>query len=146
MTKKNTFKRVAENKSQRRNLKIGVNNASNGNVRFYRKNIPKNNVYATYTNKGNTLNAHLMYTNENHEGKKYQQNFLRLAINSAKNAGYKNMTGISVYVIPPNNNRYGNMPPSSYIFRKFGFKRQTPNKPGNNSKGLKQKIKWALNF
>jgi hypothetical protein len=140
MTKKNNFKRIAENKS--RHLQIGVNN-KNGNVRFYRKNIPnKNNVYATYTNKGNTLNAHLMYTNLNYEGRKYQQNFLRLAVNSAKNAGYKNMSGVSVYIIHPNT--YGNMPPSSYIFRKFGFIRQPPNNPGNNNRGPKQKIKWAL--
>ena len=54
------------------------------------------------------------------------------------------MTGLSIYVIKPN--KYGNMPSSSYVFKKFGFIRQTPDKPGNNNKGPKQKIKWALNF
>jgi len=84
-----------------------------------------------------------MYTNEPYEGRKYQQNFLRLAINAARNAGYKTMSGVSIY---PLNNYYkgGNMPPSSFIFQKFGFIKQTPNTPGNNKPGKKQKIKWLL--
>lgn len=126
------------------NIKV-MNTNKFGNVRLYRKNINKNNVYASYKNQGNNLHARIMYTNEEHKGKKYQQNFLRRAINAARNAGYKTMSGISVYLIPQNYEG-GNMPPSSFIFEKFGFIKQPPNRPGNNKKSPYQKIKWLLTF
>lgn len=135
MTRKNNFKHIAENKS--RNSQIGVNKNGN-NVRFYRKNLPqRNNAYATYINNGNDLIAHIMFTNVPYQNRKYQQNFLRLAINAAKLAGYKSMSGTSVWI---DNYKEGSMPPSSYIFKKFGFIRL----PGNNVMGPKQRIKWAL--
>jgi predicted GNAT family acetyltransferase len=109
------------------NPKFNVNKNNRGNVRVARKNIPKNNVSATFRNKngGNTLTVQTLSTNNAYKGKGYQKAFVTAAENAARKAGYKRLNATSVYIIMPWNNKLPtnkNEPNSYYIFTKLGFK------------------------
>lgn len=100
-------------------------NKNKKNVRVARKNISKNNLFATFRNntKGNTLTVQSMYTYNTYKGKGYQKTFLKAAENAARKARYSRLNATSVYVIMPWNKppTKNNEPASFYLLKGRGF-------------------------
>lgn len=99
------------------------------------------NAYAVFKNRGNTLYIAEMWTNDNYAGRGFQTRFLNAAMNAARKSGYRRMNANSVHVPPYNS--LPRMPPSSFIFHKLKFKKNTERgTPGTKN----HYIKWVKNL
>lgn len=100
-------------------------NKNNNNVRVARRNINKNNLFATFRNttRGNTLTVQTMYTYQPLKGRGYQKKFVNAAEKAARKVGYRRLNALSVYIIARGNKKPTNKnePNSYYLLKGRGF-------------------------